>query len=328
LPRRDQRRNSRDDADMSYARFGLMIATSTVVMFVLMYLNTYAWEHVFFSETRVYMALLMGATMAVIMLAYMLGMYADARMNLGIFAGAAIAFALALWLVRSQATVSGPSYLRAMIPHHSIAIMTSERAQIRDPRVRKLADEIIEAQRREIAEMRWLIAEVAAGRTVDAVYRDPPAAPGSIEQALSNTLLSRLDLSPMPDAEAARVLDAEAPCTFRRAAGSHPVLWATADGAAAAMKLNGVLVTLSGTGTDTGTDAAGDAVFRAPGVRLTLNPLGEAADWRADAELIFALDAGLRVGYRGFYDCAGETDPNDRAGPRPGASLLREAPGR
>jgi hypothetical protein len=311
---------------MSYVRFGLMIATSTVVMFVLMYLNTYAWEHVFFSETRVYMALLMGATMAVIMLAYMLGMYADARMNLGIFAGAAIAFALTLWLVRSQATVSGPSYLRAMIPHHSIAIMTSERAQIRDPRVRKLADEIIEAQRREIAEMRWLIAEVAAGRTVDAVYRDPPAAPGSIEQALSNTLLSRLDLSPMPHAEAARVLDAEAPCAFRRAAGSHPVLWATADGAAAAMKLNGVLVTLSGT--DTGTDTAGAAVFGAPGVRLTLNPLGEAADWRANAELIFALDAGLKVGYRGFYDCAGETDPNVRAAPRPGASLLREAPER
>ena len=145
---------------MSYIRFGLMILTSTVVMFVLMYLNTYAMEHVFFSETRAYMALLMGATMAVIMLAYMLGMYRNRRLNLAILAGAVVVFGGMLWLVRGQATVSGPSYMRAMIPHHSIAIMTSERAQISDPRVRKLADEIIEAQEREIAEMKYLIEDL------------------------------------------------------------------------------------------------------------------------------------------------------------------------
>ena len=63
-----------EDDTMSYRRFGLMILTSTVVMFVLTYLNTYAWEHVFFSETRTYMAILMGATMALVMLAYMLGL--------------------------------------------------------------------------------------------------------------------------------------------------------------------------------------------------------------------------------------------------------------
>ena len=75
---------------MSYVRFGLMILTSTVVMFILMYLNTYAWEHVFFSETRAYMALVMGATMAVIMLAYMLGMYSNRSLNIAIFAGSVI----------------------------------------------------------------------------------------------------------------------------------------------------------------------------------------------------------------------------------------------
>lgn len=136
---------------MSYIRFGLMILTSTLVMFVLMYLNTYAWEHVFFSQTRAWMAVVMGAAMAVIMLAFMLGMYRNRGANLAIFAGAVLAFAGSLWLVRSQATVSGESYMPAMIPHHSIAIMTSGRAQIRDPRVRRLADEIIAAQRREIA---------------------------------------------------------------------------------------------------------------------------------------------------------------------------------
>ena len=143
---------------MNYRRFGLMILTSTLVMFVLMYLNTYAWEHVFFSETRAYMALLMGATMAFVMLSFMRGMYPSRTVNLAVFAGSVVVFALSLWLVRSQATVGGESYMRAMIPHHSIAVMTSERSQIRDPRVRKLADEIIGAQRREIAEMRYLIA--------------------------------------------------------------------------------------------------------------------------------------------------------------------------
>ena len=148
--------------EMSYWRFAAMIATSTVVMFVLMYLNTYAFEHVFWSETRVWMAFVMGATMAVIMLGFMLGMYQKKFLNLGIFGGSVAVFALALWLVRSQATVDDADYMKAMIPHHSIAIMTSKRAQVSDPRVRKLADEIIEAQEREIAEMKYLIQDLGA----------------------------------------------------------------------------------------------------------------------------------------------------------------------
>ena len=145
---------------MTYLRFAAMIAVSTVVMFGLMYLNTYAVEHVRFSETRAFMALVMGAAMAVIMLAFMLKMYPDRRVNIAIFAGAAVVFAGSLTLVRSQRTVDDVAYMKAMIPHHSIAIMTSERAQIRDPRVRELADEIIAAQRREIAEMNALIADL------------------------------------------------------------------------------------------------------------------------------------------------------------------------
>jgi hypothetical protein len=283
---------------MSYIRFGLMILTSTVVMFVLMYLNTYAWEHVFFSETRTYMAIMMGATMAVIMLAYMLGMYSNKRRNIAIFAGSVIVFALSLWLVRSQVTVSGPSYMRAMIPHHSIAVMTSERAQIRDPRVRKLADEIIAAQRREIAEMRYLIAEVSEGNVVESIYQDPPAEPGSVEDALSNTLISTLDLAPIPEAEAERVLGSTAPCTFNRSPETDPILWANEEGAAA-MKLNGVLIALEA-------DAdprQGAATFRAPGTSITVRPLGEEEDWRQNAELVFELNEGLSVGYRGFYRC-------------------------
>ena len=145
-----------------YGRFAAMIGTSTVVMFGLMYLNTFAVEHVRWSETRVYMALLMGATMALIMLGFMLSMYRNRAMNIGIAVGALVVFASSLALVRTQATVQESSWMRAMIPHHSIAILTSERANLEDVRVCELAVEIIEAQRREISEMDWLIADIAA----------------------------------------------------------------------------------------------------------------------------------------------------------------------
>ena len=132
-----------------------------IVMFVLMYFNTYSFEHIRWSETRFYMTFIMGGAMATVMLAFMIGMYQNTKINIGIFAGSAAALLLALFLVRSQTTVGDRSYMRAMIPHHSIAILTSERSQIKDVRVRKLADEIIEAQRREIREMEWLIDDIA-----------------------------------------------------------------------------------------------------------------------------------------------------------------------
>lgn len=155
---------------MNYSRFFAMIATSTVVMYGLMYLNTYAIDHVFYSQTRMWMALYMGAAMSVVMLAFMLGMYSNKTANIAIFAGAAIAFATSLYLVRSQDTVGDLAWMRAMIPHHSIAILTSERADISDPRVRALADAIIEAQRREIEEMKIYI---------DDISRNGVAAPGT-----------------------------------------------------------------------------------------------------------------------------------------------------
>ncbi len=143
-----------------YSKFTAMIATSTAVMLALMYLNTYQWDHVFFSETRFYMAFVMGASMALIMLLFMLNMYTSRSTNWAIVAISVAVFAGALWLVRSQETVEDVSWMKAMIPHHSIAILTSERAHITDPRVRKLADGIIEAQRREIGEMKALIKDL------------------------------------------------------------------------------------------------------------------------------------------------------------------------
>jgi len=129
------------------------------------------------------MTLLMGATMAVVMLAFMLGMYKNRAINVAILVGAVVVFALSLLLVRSQETVEDTSFMRAMIPHHSIAILTSERACIEDVRVRELADAIIVAQRKEIAEMEWLLQDIARNEKVTseaaAVNRQVPEFEGS-----------------------------------------------------------------------------------------------------------------------------------------------------
>ncbi len=145
---------------MTYMRFFAMIAAATVVMFGLMYLNSYALDHVFYSQTRAWMALVMGAVMSLLMLGFMWNMYKGAGRKLTVVAGALVVFAGSLWLVRSQQTVDDVSYMKAMIPHHSIAILTSRRAHIRDPRVRELADGIIKAQVSEIAQMKALIADL------------------------------------------------------------------------------------------------------------------------------------------------------------------------
>jgi len=144
----------------NYGRFAAMITTSTLVMFGLMYLNTYAFGHLYFSQTRAWMAVVMGATMAIVMLLFMPDMYKSRLINATVILLAVLAFSASLWLVRSQSTVADVSWMKAMIPHHSIAILTSERATISDPRVKKLANDIIEAQRREIDQMQRLIADL------------------------------------------------------------------------------------------------------------------------------------------------------------------------
>jgi hypothetical protein len=147
--------SSQHPHDGSYVRFFAMIATSMVVM------HSYKLiEHAWFSETRLFMTLIMGGGMVFVMLAYMLGMYKSTPKNLATFGVGAVLIAAGIFLVRSQVTVSDTDYMEGMIPHHSIAILTSERAQIEDLRVRELADKIIEAQRREIAEMEWLISDI------------------------------------------------------------------------------------------------------------------------------------------------------------------------
>ncbi|MFC4095265.1 DUF305 domain-containing protein [Euzebyella saccharophila] len=141
-----------------YRTFFTMLACSFVAMYITMYLNTYEFDHVLFSLTRFYMVCLGIATMAVIMWFFMRKMYTDKKKNTAILLGSLVLFLGALFLVRDQkSTVGDVLWMKAMIPHHSIAILTSERADIKDPEVKKLAEEIIKAQRREIAEMKEMI---------------------------------------------------------------------------------------------------------------------------------------------------------------------------
>lgn len=146
-----------------YLRFVVMVAVSTAIMFALMYLNVFSADHMFFSQTRLFMALIMGSVMAVVMLAFMRRMYPNRVANAAILALSVLTFAGSLYLVRSQATVGQVAWMKAMIPHHSIAILTSERATLTDPRVRDLAAGIIKTQREEINRMKQLIADLENG---------------------------------------------------------------------------------------------------------------------------------------------------------------------
>lgn len=300
---------------MSYWRFAAMIATSTVVMFGLMYLNTYALAHVYWSETRAWMALLMGATMAIIMLSYMLNMYKNKAVNIGIFIGSVLVFAGSLWLVRSQATITGVDYMKAMIPHHSIAILTSERAQISDPRVRKLADEIIEAQRKEISEMQYLVEDLeGAPQQGDTEAQGDRSLPELVpaSEAIQTPELSTTDLSTMRAAEYEKVIGSGPHCRFAYSTADSAILAATVSPegrvARGAIKIHGRLVEVAAEGTSTFDELAGTAEFTAEGVRISVMPLADSGESRDGetwfpAQLHFELDQGLQADYRGWYKC-------------------------
>lgn len=181
--RAQQEDQTKDDGQKKmYLRFGAMILTSTVIMFGLMYIEVFSFDHVMWSETRFFMALIMGGAMTLVMLVFMLGMLKNPRLNVLIALGGLVLFGSAVFLARSQTTVQDRSYMSAMIPHHSIAILTSEHSEIRDIRTCELAVAIIKAQRKEISEMKWLIDDIekngVATTVVEARERQVPTFEG------------------------------------------------------------------------------------------------------------------------------------------------------
>jgi hypothetical protein len=224
--------------------------------------------------------------------------------NLAIFIGAGLTFALTTWLVRSQVTVSGTDYMQAMIPHHSIAILTSERSGIEDPRVRKLANEIIEAQRKEIAEMKYLIRAIERDGVQPGRGPGPPAEELPAAEAARRADLATTDLESMTDDELERTLGSGPVCRFAYGTGAAAVAAATAPAAKESrgvVKLHGHLVpmevryqTLAGEGFEL---TSGD-------VKVTAAPYaGTAGNGARDADARLQIGRDLDVGYGGFYEC-------------------------
>jgi hypothetical protein len=176
---------------MDWNRFATMIAVSTAIMFVLMYQLVYQWDHVMFSLTRLVGAFVMGCVMTAIMLAFMWRMYEPQKLKVAVLAAAILGGGVLLLVNRSQALVGDTNFMKAMIPHHSIAINNARRSDIRDPRVRYLADRITRDQVKEILEMKLLLADIERnGRLADEPLPADPATIGEKELRESRDLLS------------------------------------------------------------------------------------------------------------------------------------------
>ncbi|PKA82047.1 protein of unknown function (DUF305) [Ulvibacter sp. MAR_2010_11] len=141
----------------NYTTFILMLICSAVSMYITMYFNTYEMSHVYFSWTRMYMTFIGIGGMSIIMFLFMKKMYLNKVKNTAIVVGSLFLMAISTYLVRQQIPISDLKWMKAMIPHHSIAVLTSTRAELKDPEVKKLAEEIIKAQEKEIAEMKKMI---------------------------------------------------------------------------------------------------------------------------------------------------------------------------
>jgi len=184
---------------MGWGRFAAMIAVSTIIMFFLMYQLVYNWDHVLFSLTRLVSSFVMGCVMIAVMLAFMWKMYQPQAAKLLVLAASVLCAIALLAINRNQTLVSDTGFMKAMIPHHSIAINNARKADIRDPRVRYLADRITRDQVEEIAEMKMLIQDIERhGRRAD---HPLPAGPTRLEPdglAEARDLLSGKLLSDKP----------------------------------------------------------------------------------------------------------------------------------
>lgn len=153
--------NQQQKMQMGWGRFSAMIATSTFIMFFLMYQLVYSFDHAFFSLNRLIASLVMGCVMTVVMLGFMWPMYKGIRTKIAVLVVASLSGIALLSVNRNQVLIEDSSFMKSMIPHHSIAINNARKASISDPRVRELADQIIKSQVREIALMKLLLDDIA-----------------------------------------------------------------------------------------------------------------------------------------------------------------------
>ena len=147
-----------------YRGFARMLVVSFFVMYAVMFLNVDQADHIYLSLTRTYRSLLMVAAMALVMLGLMRHMYPNKSTNWLIAGGSVAGFAFVLTLLRAQIPVGDVQYLKAMIPHHSSAVMVSRAANLQDPEVKRRSESIVASQQREIAQMKAAIARLEGRR--------------------------------------------------------------------------------------------------------------------------------------------------------------------
>lgn len=153
-------KNHEQNSETPYKTFIISLLVSFIIMYGVMFLNVAKFDHVYNSFTRIYMTLLMVSPMALIKLGFMSKMYKNAKKNIAIITVSIFVFISSLFLLRAQEPIGDIQWMKAMIPHHSSAIMTSSSANIKDPEVKKLAEDIIKAQEKEIAQMKSMIARL------------------------------------------------------------------------------------------------------------------------------------------------------------------------
>lgn len=143
-----------------YRKFFLMLVISFILMYGIMFLNVDEANHIYLSVTRTYMSILMVSAMALVMLPMMGKMYPNKKWNTAIIISSIVVFGITLGGLRTQTPIGDVQYMKGMIPHHSSAIMTSKHANIKDPEVKKLSEQIIKSQEEEIALMKAKLEEL------------------------------------------------------------------------------------------------------------------------------------------------------------------------
>ena len=140
-----------------YVMLGLNLAISLAIMYFVMFAMIWTWGEFFQNINFFYMALMMWAPMGSLMLLTMGMMYPNEKLNMALHAAFALIFILSTIGIREQGLVGDRQFLRSMIPHHSGAILMCEEAAISDPAIKRLCEEIIVAQKTEIAQMKALL---------------------------------------------------------------------------------------------------------------------------------------------------------------------------
>lgn len=140
-----------------YPMLGLNLLVSGAIMYFVMFAMIDGLPEFFHNLNMFYMALMMVAPMAILMVLMMPSMYRNRTVNAAICAGAAAVFIGAFFSIREQAAIGDTQFLRSMIPHHSGAILMCREARVRDPEIQALCDQIIRSQRAEIDQMEAML---------------------------------------------------------------------------------------------------------------------------------------------------------------------------